>query len=108
MREIVLAENAGFCFGVRRATETVESLLATRKGEGQYTCILGKLIHNPGYNAFLAEQGARILEENEIDRYFALAKDGADVCVVIRTHGIVRSVEEKLKRYAEACSRFTY
>ena len=108
MAEIVMAENAGFCFGVRRATDRVEALLAARRGEGQYTCILGKLIHNPGYNAFLASQGAVIITEAEIDRYFALAQAGADVCVVIRTHGIVRPVEEKLKQYAEACSRFTY
>ena len=108
MAEIVMAKNAGFCFGVRRATETVERLLATRKGAGQYTCILGKLIHNPGYNAFLAEQGAKIIGEQEIDGYFDLAQKGADVCIVIRTHGIVRPVEEKLKQYAAACPRFTY
>ena len=27
MTEIVMAENAGFCFGVRRATDRVEALL---------------------------------------------------------------------------------
>jgi len=108
MREVTVAKNAGFCFGVRRATEKVEKLLACRNGAGQYTCILGKLIHNPGYNAFLAEQGAIIIREDEIDRYYALAEQGADVCVIIRTHGIVRSVEEKLARYAAACPRFTY
>ena len=48
MREVTIAKNAGFCFGVRRATEKVEKLLACRNGMGQYTCILGKLIHNPG------------------------------------------------------------
>ena len=108
MPEIVLAKNAGFCFGVRRATDTVERMLAERRGEGQYTCILGKLIHNPGYNAFLAERGAIIIDEQQIDKYYALAMDGADVCIIIRTHGIVRSIEEKLKQYAAACSRFTY
>ena len=108
MREVIVAKNAGFCFGVRRATETVERLLSERTGAGQYTCILGKLIHNPGYNAFLAAQGAIIISEEEIDRYYALAEDGADVCVIIRTHGIVREVEGKLAGYAAACPRFTY
>jgi len=40
---IILAENAGFCFGVRRALEMAEA--ATREHDRVYS--LGPLIHNP-------------------------------------------------------------
>ena len=43
--EITIAKNAGFCFGVKRAADTVSSLIETsKKGTKIYT--LGKLIHN--------------------------------------------------------------
>ena len=43
---ITVASHAGFCFGVRRATETVENAL--RAGQS-HICTLGRLIHNDGY-----------------------------------------------------------
>ena len=49
---IRVAENAGFCFGVRRATDTIEELIKS-KGQGDVICTLGKLIHNDQYNEYL-------------------------------------------------------
>ena len=49
---IEVAKNAGFCFGVRRATDTVEELIKN-KSKGDIICTLGKLIHNEQYNEHL-------------------------------------------------------
>ena len=47
---IIVADNAGFCVGVKRATDSVENRIKSKRdGERIYT--LGHLIHNDGYNA---------------------------------------------------------
>ena len=43
--KIKVAENAGFCFGVRRATEELERCIASKNGEARIFT-LGTLIHN--------------------------------------------------------------
>ena len=46
---VTVAKNAGFCFGVKRATDSLESAIENkREGERIYT--LGNLIHNDIYN----------------------------------------------------------
>ena len=42
----MLAENSGFCFGVRRAVDVVEKLIA--QGD-KHIFTVGELIHNPTY-----------------------------------------------------------
>ena len=41
--KITIAKNAGFCFGVSRAVETVYNLLK----DDHKICTLGPIIHNP-------------------------------------------------------------
>jgi 4-hydroxy-3-methylbut-2-enyl diphosphate reductase len=59
--EILLADHAGFCFGVRRALEMAEE--ATRKHERVHA--LGPLIHNPQVVQRLERQGLVISEQPE-------------------------------------------
>ena len=40
---VILAESAGFCFGVSRAVEMTEQLADS----GKTVCTLGPIIHNP-------------------------------------------------------------
>ena len=40
--KVVIAKSAGFCFGVRRAVESVEREL----DKGETICTLGELMHN--------------------------------------------------------------
>ena len=40
---IEVAKTAGFCFGVDRAVQMIEDLLAA----GEHICTLGPIIHNP-------------------------------------------------------------
>ena len=64
--EIIVAENAGFCFGVRRAVETVQELLRqNRDGRTFYT--LGKLIHNTGVIAQLEAEGVRVIDSGSME-----------------------------------------
>ena len=55
MKNIILAENAGFCFGVQRA---VEEALKIKKQHNKKIYTLGPLIHN--------NDVVRHLEENNI------------------------------------------
>ena len=50
---ILLSEHAGFCFGVRRAVELLESRLS----EGKKIYTLGHIIHNEDFNADLERRG---------------------------------------------------
>ena len=83
--KITVAKTAGFCFGVNRAVETVNRLL----GEGERVWTLGPIIHNPQTLADLAARGVRIAQEPRE------AKGGV---LVIRSHGVARSVLEEAER----------
>ncbi len=83
MRKIRLAKTAGFCFGVNRAVEMVENLLA----EGKKVCTLGEIIHNSQLVADLASRGARTVASVEEVR--------SDEVLVIRSHGVEAAVYEK-------------
>ncbi len=84
MREIVLAESAGFCFGVRRSVEMAEKLI----GEQGSCSSLGQLIHNEDVVNRLKDMGLRVInspEEAEVGEH-----------VLIRAHGVAREVYERL------------
>lgn len=82
--QIRLAKSAGFCFGVRRAMDAIEELLA--KGGEIYT--LGPVIHNPQVVRSLDERGAHVIDRPEE------APEGATV--LIRAHGVGRKTMETL------------
>lgn len=94
---VTIAENAGFCFGVSRATECVEALIAARP-EGGRICTLGQLIHNRLYTEELELQGVRVVSITEAEKVAAdAAKDGACCVFVIRAHGIPKEEEAFLQ-----------
>ena len=93
--KITVAEHAGFCFGVKRATDAVEKrILEKREGERIYT--LGHLIHNEGYNISLEEQGVKDIGVDDIYRICDESDEGHPSIVFIRAHGIPIEVEEML------------
>ena len=81
MREILLAENSGFCFGVRQAIEKTEEQINLKKSgkiKGRiFTC--GPLIHNRLVTDDLAERGVGIITSAGE----AAPKD----VVIVRSHG---------------------
>ena len=86
-KEITLAKFAGFCYGVKRAVETVKKLKAQNPERNIY--VLGELIHNTQVIEELSSLGIKTLKE--------LPKKGNGVCVV-RSHGespeIFKKIEE--------------
>ncbi|MCH5257153.1 MAG: 4-hydroxy-3-methylbut-2-enyl diphosphate reductase [Lachnospiraceae bacterium] len=91
--EVILAENAGFCFGVKRAVDTVYE--QTKTGEKIYT--YGPIIHNKEVVDDLRTKGVNVIEsESELENI----KEG---CVIIRSHGLPESICEKIKKQGLKC-----
>ena len=98
---IEIAKNAGFCFGVRRATDTVERLIKS-KSPNDIICTLGKLIHNEQYIDYLEKNGVTTLSNENIDEILKKAENGVKITVVIRTHGIEKDIQARLEKYQES------
>jgi len=93
---IITAKHAGFCFGVKRAVERVFSLTEQHRDDGTRIYTIGELIHNPQIISQLDQRGVRCIGEAELEEVMDSACPEHPVCIVIRTHGITRSVREKL------------
>ena len=105
--EITIAQNAGFCFGVKRATDSLESAMdEVRSGERIYT--LGTLIHNGTYNAMLESRGVRVAQIGEIEALCESATAESPVKVFVRAHGIPREDEELMAGLAQKNRYFSY
>ena len=86
--KVILAKSAGFCFGVRRAVDTVYEQVERRNGK-IYT--FGPIIHNEEVVADLEEKGVCVVETiQELKK----CRDGT---VIIRSHGVGKSVYELLE-----------
>ncbi len=96
MRDIIIAENAGFCFGVKRATDFVGELMASEKSGRIYT--LGSLIHNRVYNESLAAAGVVSIGADELEK---IAQKGERCSLVIRTHGIEKRIDVLIKELSQ-------
>ena len=105
--EITTAKHAGFCFGVKRATDRLERAIAEKRaGERIYT--LGALIHNDIYNRMLAAEGVRVIAIDEVEDLAKAASEDAPVTVFVRAHGIPREDEALLRRLGERYPSFRY
>ena len=83
MLEIITADEAGFCFGVKRAIEIVKEAVA---GTDKKVYTLGPLIHNPQVVEDLRQKGVHLADDiSEIE----------DGILVIRTHGVSPKVLNK-------------
>ena len=85
---ITIAENAGFCFGVRRAVRMLEESI--ENGEKPIRT-LGPIIHNETVVRSMEEKGVITLKDGA-----SLPTDGKGT-VVIRSHGVGPDVSEKLR-----------
>ena len=91
--EVLLAKSAGFCFGVKRAVDQVYELAQT--GRRIYT--FGPIIHNEEVVGDLEKKGVSVIaDETEL----AGIKEGV---VVIRLHGVAKSVYEQIERQGLEC-----
>ena len=80
--QVLLAKQAGFCSGVRRAFKITEK--AGREPGKWYT--LGQLVHNDEVVRYFAERGIM-----PIDNIYEIDTGG----LIIRTHGVAPAVRDK-------------
>lgn len=83
--KIFVAKTAGFCFGVDRAIKIVYNNLDNRS---KRVVTLGPIIHNQSVVNDLKEKGVFAVDD---------VNEAADCVAVIRSHGVPKSVYDKLK-----------
>lgn len=82
--EVILADNLGFCYGVKRAIQLAEDSAAP----GQVTNTLGPIIHNPQMVAKLAENGVGTVDSLD---------DVKEGTIIIRSHGVGPDVYDRVE-----------
>lgn len=87
-KEVILAENAGFCFGVKRAVDTS---LEAKKSSKENIYTFGPLVHNK--NVINKLNGEGIYEVNDE----GLQKVSSEDTIVIRSHGVAPQLMKKIK-----------
>lgn len=93
--KVELAKTAGFCFGVKRAVDTVYEQIALHKGEKIYT--YGPIIHNEEVIKDLKRHGVEVVDsEEELE---ALTEG----VVIIRSHGVPKRICDMLERKEVDC-----
>ena len=91
--EVILAKSAGFCFGVKRAVETVYEQTGTENQIYTY----GPIIHNEEVVKDLESKGVTVLEGEEDLRKLDKGT------VVIRSHGVSREICEMIEKKGLTC-----
>jgi 4-hydroxy-3-methylbut-2-enyl diphosphate reductase len=84
--EIIIADNSGLCYGVKRALQLAHSTRRRRKGR---VLTLGELIHNPMAIADLKKRGIQAVRDP------VSIREGT---VIIRSHGVAPAVYRALKK----------
>ncbi len=86
---VILAKSAGFCFGVKRAVDTVYEQIRQAK-QPIYT--YGPIIHNEEVVKDLEKKGVHVIES--LEELEALPKG----TVIIRSHGVGKAVYEQIEK----------
>ncbi len=91
--EVILAKSAGFCFGVKRAVDTVYE--QAKSGKRIYT--YGPIIHNEAVVQDLEAKGVRVIGADE-------ELDGlTEGTVIIRSHGVSKEVCRRIEARGLEC-----
>ena len=86
--KVIKAKTAGFCFGVKRAVDTVYEQVGKCGGKKIYT--YGPIIHNEEVVKDMGQKGVTVLRsEEELDAL----EEGI---VIIRSHGVEKRIYDKL------------
>ena len=86
MSKIIVAESAGFCFGVNRAINILYKLI----DENKPTCTLGPIIHNMQMVNELREKGVRTIDK--------ISEAKENETIVIRSHGVPQSIVDEINK----------
>ena len=91
--KVTLAKSAGFCFGVKRAVDTVYEQLEKSISKNQPIYTFGPIIHNEEVVHDLEEKGVTVLES--VEELEERAPQGGTV--IIRAHGVEKGISGKIK-----------
>ena len=108
--EVVVAEHAGFCFGVTKAVDTVYDQI--KEGTYEHIYTYGPIIHNETVVADLEQKGVKVIENaEELEKIASernakgcdsVAQSGenkkSDGVVIIRSHGVTRHVQAEIEK----------
>jgi len=90
MREVIIAEHSGFCFGVKQAIDKTENALIEKSA----VYSRGPIIHNQSVISELSGKGLKIVD------FIDEIPDGA--CLIVRSHGEPKEFyDEANKKNAE-------
>ena len=93
--EVKVAKTAGFCFGVKRAVETVYEQVEKEKDKQIYT--YGPIIHNEEVVKDMKKRGVKVIRtEEELENL----ESGV---VIIRSHGVSKRIYDKLAERNITC-----
>jgi len=107
MSQVIIAKNAGFCPGVRAATDRLERRMREAVvGERLYT--LGHLIHNEDYNLALEKAGVKAVSPQELSAIAAATDGGESAKVFIRAHGITQETRRLLEALSQKHPGFSF
>lgn len=84
MSKIIVAESAGFCFGVNRAINILYKLI----DENKPACTLGPIIHNMQMVNELRKKGVRTIDK--------ISEAKENETIVIRSHGVPQSIVDEI------------
>lgn len=84
MSKIIVAESAGFCFGVNRAINILYKLI----DENKPACTLGPIIHNMQMVNELRVKGVRTIDK--------ISEANENETIVIRSHGVPQSIVDEI------------
>lgn len=87
LKNIKLAKHSGFCYGVKRAVETVKKLKSENPEKEIF--VLGELIHNSHVIKELEDLGIKTITE--------IPEKGTGICVV-RSHGASPEIFEQITK----------
>lgn len=93
--EVIKAKSAGFCFGVKKAMETVYQQIEANTGKPIYT--FGPLIHNEEVVKELKRKGVEVV--NSVEELKSL-KEGI---VIIRSHGVSKDIYKIMEDNGITC-----
>lgn len=92
MASIKIAENAGFCFGVKNAVGSVYDAISKAKETGKTVYTLGEIIHNDSVISKFKSENVIVIDDlSSLD-----AQKAKNAIVIIRAHGVGKDIYKRL------------
>ena len=91
--EVIMAEHAGFCFGAKRAVDTIYEQIEL--GGRIYT--YGPIVHNEEVVKDLERKGVEVIDTEQ------QLKEISEGTVMIRAHGVPKRIKETIERQGLKC-----